>query len=313
MPVQGIINVCKPPGMTSHDVVDAVRRLCGTRRVGHTGTLDPLAAGVLVVCVGRATRLAELLADADKAYRAEATFGIQTDTLDAEGQVVARADASQLTEARVRQALGALVGDRQQAPPMFSAARHRGRRLYELARQGREVTREPRAVTVHSLELVRFTPGEHATATFDVTCSKGTYVRVLCAELGELLGCGACLSFLLRTRAGAQRLVDSWSLDELAEPGALARAVQTPAAAVGHLPAVDLTPSQRRWASFGRPVRVQPSPAVDALPDGGIVAAVGPDGELVCIARFERTDGRPRVVPRKVFVSAETAGAPPRA
>ena len=197
----GVLVVDKPAGMTSHDVVDEVRRRFSTKRVGHAGTLDPDATGVLVLALGRATKLLAFAAASDTSYRASARFGSTTDSQDASGEVVTTADASRVTEADVARALGALRGDIEQIPPMVSAVKVGGERLYKKARRGEEVEREPRKVHVSAFDLVEFTPGDPPEATFDVTCSAGTYVRTLIHDLGTDLGCGAHITALRRTAA----------------------------------------------------------------------------------------------------------------
>lgn len=216
MPPEGFLNLLKPPGATSHDVVDLVRSHLGIRRAGHLGTLDPAAAGVLPVALGRATRLFEYAAGRDKDYRAEVVFGAATDTLDAEGRTLATADASALTAAQVERLLPNFTGTIRQTPPAFSAVQIEGKRLHELARSGATVTGRPRQVQVSSLALLDFTPGERARALLDITCSAGTYIRVLAADLGQTAGLPAHLRFLVRTRVGRFTLSDALSLEEFA-------------------------------------------------------------------------------------------------
>jgi len=307
--MDGILNVCKPPGMTSHDVVDYVRQVAGVRRVGHTGTLDPMAAGVLVLCLGKGTRLAEYLAPEDKSYLAELTLGATTDTLDIEGKLLSEADASSVTEQQVRAALAGLVGEREQPPPMFSAAKRGGRKLYELARQGQTVERQPRRVRVYEVELLRMEPGERAKVLFAVTCSKGTYVRSLCAEVGETLGCGGHLSFLLRTRAGRYHLAGSRTLEELSDREAIGAALEPLAAALGHLPLVELTASQRRILARGQPVWISRPPADTEPADGALARGCTPEGELVCVGQYAREAERGVLRPKKVL--ADSAGRGP--
>lgn len=213
----GVHNLLKPPGMTSHDVVDVVRRRLRTKRAGHAGTLDPGAAGVLLVCVGEATRIVEYLMEGTKSYRAEVTFGVTTTTEDAQGTIVSEQSAADVTEGRLREALAQFLGDIEQTPPMASAVQVGGKRLHELARRGETVERPTRQVHVDEIQLLKFTAGERAVALLDVTCSKGTYIRTLAADIGSVLGCGAHLSFLVRTRVGRFRLEDSLTLEELQE------------------------------------------------------------------------------------------------
>jgi tRNA pseudouridine55 synthase len=214
--MNGLINVLKPPGMTSHDVVAILRRLFDTQKIGHTGTLDPGAAGVLPVCTGQGTRVAEYLIDKKKTYRAELTFGIETDTQDAGGKVVSRLASVSLTSDRVIDVLGSFTGEIKQVPPMTSAVQVGGKRLYQLARQGRVVERKARRVTIYDLLPVRFNnAGRYPRLLLDVTCSKGTYIRSLAADIGNKLGCGAYLSFLIRTVSGRFTIEDAYTLEQI--------------------------------------------------------------------------------------------------
>ena len=243
MPLDGFLNLLKPPGVTSHDVVALVRRHLGIRRAGHLGTLDPAAAGVLPIALGRATRLFQYAAGEDKDYRAEIVFGAATDTLDAEGRVVATADAAALTAARVQQLLAGFTGTIVQTPPSFSAVRMGGKRLHELARSGVAMTGRPRSVQVSSLGLVDFTPGRRARALLDITCSAGTYIRVLAADLGQAAELPAHLRFLVRTRVGRFRLNDALSPEEFAIACSAGEATNIAMPAdwpLCHLPAVQL-------------------------------------------------------------------------
>ncbi len=220
--VNALIAVDKPLGLSSHDVVNRVRRAVGVRRVGHAGTLDPAASGVLVVGIGQATKLLGLLTLDRKSYRAKIEFGSRTDTDDAEGKVVATAPvpAELADEAFAASAVAALAGEQDQVPPAYSAISVNGRRAYALARDGREVVLEPRRITVHAARLVSVDAGEKCVWTCDFDVSKGTYVRSLARDLGESLGTCAHLCGLVRTTAGAVGLGDCLSLDELAEGGA---------------------------------------------------------------------------------------------
>ncbi len=281
--LDGVLLVDKPPGMTSHDVVGAVRRLTGQGRAGHSGTLDPAAAGVLAVCLGQATRAAEYLLAQDKEYRAEITFGAATDSHDATGRVTAEPGAQGLTAERLEAALAICRGTILQVPPMVSALKVEGRRLYQLARQGRTVEREPRPVTIHRLELLSFRPGTRATALVDVSCSKGTYVRSLARDLGEALGTGAFLSFLLRTRSGAFGLTDSLALEEVAEAAAaghLTERLLTMDQALAHLPALEVTAAEAFGLAQGR----QPHQLGLRYDGDGLVRLTLPGRGLVALA-----------------------------
>jgi tRNA pseudouridine55 synthase len=214
--VNGLINVLKPPGITSHALVLNLRRLFRMQKIGHTGTLDPGAAGVLPICVGQGTRVAEYLVNKPKSYRAEMTFGITTETHDAGGKVLKRLPGVRLERARVEEVLQDFIGEIKQVPPMTSALHYRGKRLYKLAREGKTVDRRARKVHIYEIKLIRF-DGElpYPRLLCDITCSKGTYVRSLCADIGEKLGCGAFLSFLVRTASGPFQLSGSYTLEEI--------------------------------------------------------------------------------------------------
>lgn len=213
---QGFLNVLKPPGMTSHDIVSAVRRMYHLKRVGHTGTLDPSASGVLPVGLGLATRLIEYLDKDDKAYRAEITFGWSSDTGDDTGSEICRQDFTMPTEEEVLRVLASFEGDIEQLPPMYSAIKVNGKKLYELARAGKEIERKPRPVRIHKITLIE---RRDDAIVIDVDCSKGTYIRTLCIDIGEKLGIPTVLSFLLRTRAGQFDIASAKTLEELGELG----------------------------------------------------------------------------------------------
>lgn len=292
--MDGILNILKPPGMTSHDVVDFVRGAYHTRRVGHTGTLDPSAAGVLLVCVGRATRIAQFLADRDKSYRAELTLGATTDTQDADGRVLTQVDASEIGEADVRAALEALLDIREMIPPMHSAVREGGRRLYELARAGKSVLRRPRPVAVREVKFVAMTSGARPRVLFDVTCSKGTYVRSLCAAVGERLGCGAHMSFLLRTRVGSHDIANAVTLEAIRDAAQAERRnlLMSMADGLADLPRVNLSQREASRLCHGERVVRRQSVAQGHEPEDRLVRGHAPGGDLVCVARREvRPDG----------------------
>ncbi|AFM01374.1 MULTISPECIES: tRNA pseudouridine(55) synthase TruB [Desulfitobacterium] len=212
--MDGVINVLKPSGMTSSDVVVRLRRILNTRKIGHTGTLDPEVTGVLPICVGKATRLAEYITNQGKSYRCEMTFGIITDTQDASGEILNKAPAHVSAE-DFQHIIPQYLGSIRQIPPMFSAVKHQGKRLYELARQGLEVERKSREIHIDHLQLMEWIAGEYPKAIFEVDCSKGTYVRTLCHDMGQTLGCGAHMSDLVRLRSGPFRIQESLSLEAI--------------------------------------------------------------------------------------------------
>ncbi len=281
---EGVLIVDKPAGMTSHDVVDRVRRLAGTRRVGHTGTLDPSATGVLVLCLGRATRLVTALQAGTKTYAAVAQLGVTTTSEDLDGEVLTRTSAAHLDEDTVCGALGAFHGEIDQVPPMVSAIRIDGERLHERARRGEVVDRPARRVVIESILLDRFTPGETAEVGFLVACSAGTYVRSIARDLGERLGVGGALASLRRVANGPFAATEAVTLAQLEEdPSALARHLLTPLDALAR--AVDLhdvtdPATQRSLVTGVRPERL--GIALDAqrttalTGDGRLLVVVGP-------------------------------------
>jgi tRNA pseudouridine55 synthase len=212
--MDGILNIDKPSAITSYGVVAVVKRLSGERRVGHAGTLDPAATGVLPVCLGQATRIVAFLIAAAKTYRAVIELGIATDTFDAVGEITQRGDPSSIDLEKFRSALAAFRGVIRQTPPMYSALKHRGQPLYKLARAGINIERPSRKVTVHRLKLISWQP---PVVTLEIECGKGTYIRSLAHDFGQALGCGAYLKNLVRTRCGIFDIKDALSLLKLEE------------------------------------------------------------------------------------------------
>jgi len=241
MSTTGVVNLLKPPGMTSSDAVSELRRIFGQKRVGHTGTLDPGAAGVLPICIGRATRLFDYLVDKEKEYIAEVCFGACTDTQDSYGKETGRADTA-VTADELAAVLSGFIGEQEQIAPMYSALSIGGRKLYDLAREGAEPVEKRRKVYIRTLELI----GQTAPQSFllRVECGRGTYVRTLCYDIGRALGAPAHLSFLLRSRSGNFDLEETYTLDELRalkETGDLGQAMVPPDKAVGNLQEARLT------------------------------------------------------------------------
>lgn len=212
--MDGILNVLKPPGMTSFDVIAILRGLLGTRKIGHAGTLDPLAVGVLPVFAGSATKAIEFMMEKDKYYRAELTLGIATDTQDSSGRRISSVEPD-CTDEDIRKAVSSFTGKYSQLPPMYSALRVDGKRLYDLAREGAEVERERRDVEIYSSDVIDIDRSDGVRVLIDVHCSKGTYIRTLCADIGDMLGCGGHMSFLLRKRAGHFDIESAVTLEEL--------------------------------------------------------------------------------------------------
>ena len=209
--INGIINVYKEAGFTSHDVVAKLRGILKQRKIGHTGTLDPDATGVLPVCLGKGTKLCDMLTNTDKTYEAVLELGISTDTQDISGTVQRRCEVN-VKEAEVISCIESFVGECMQIPPMYSALKVNGKKLYELAREGKEIKREPRKVVFHEIEIIDISLPR---VTLKVTCSKGTYIRTLCHDIGEQLGCGGCMKSLIRTKVGVFEIEDSRTLSEI--------------------------------------------------------------------------------------------------
>ncbi len=210
--MDGILNIYKEKGFTSHDVVAVVRKTLHMKKVGHTGTLDPDAEGVLPICVGKGTKLSDIIMDGHKSYRAILHLGITTTTEDASGEVVEEKPVA-FEEEKIREAIKSFIGEIEQIPPMYSAVKINGKKLYELAREGKEVERKARKITIYDIRIRRFIPP--CQVEVDVDCSKGTYIRTLCADIGKVLGCGGHMASLLRTASGAFSLENAIKLGEL--------------------------------------------------------------------------------------------------
>jgi tRNA pseudouridine55 synthase len=214
--MNGVLNVYKEQGFTSHDVVAKLRGILKTKKIGHTGTLDPDAVGVLPVCIGKATKLCDLITDWGKTYEAVMLLGTTTDTLDISGKIVAQSEVN-VSEVDVLKACNEFIGEYEQIPPMYSALKHNGQKLYELARAGVEVERKPRRIKINSLRVNDINlEDDIKTVTITVDCSKGTYIRTLCQDIGEKLGCGACMMELIRTRVGDFLIDDTLTLNQIA-------------------------------------------------------------------------------------------------
>jgi tRNA pseudouridine55 synthase len=283
----GLLVIDKPAGLTSHDVVARVRRISGIRQVGHTGTLDPMATGVLLVGVGSATRLIEYMAASRKEYRATIRFGLSTDTLDAAGQVVAQQDAAHLTEAHLRNLLPQFMGEIAQYPPLFSALKKDGQPLYKLARAGKSIELSPRPIIIYNITWLAWQPPD---LTIAVTCSAGTYIRSLARDWGEA-ATGAHLAALVRTANGAWPLEKAVSLETLAaanqpESQGWRRYLQPVDVAIAHLPKVALTPAQAEDGAHGRIIHLPEAPVVAFAAQSGpeaIVRAYTPAGQFLAI------------------------------
>ena len=294
--VSGVLAIDKPAGMTSFDAVRAVRRVYNERRVGHAGTLDPTATGLLPVCVGRATRLVDYFHMQPKTYRCVVRFGQRSTTLDTEGEVTDVADASSVTADAVRDAAAHFVGDIEQVPPMHSAVRYEGRHLYELARAGEEVERKPRRVHIESISVDGFRPGARAEADLTVVSGKGAYMRVLAAEIGEVVHTGALLAWLSRVAYGPLTLDDAVSLEDLAAREDPVSALLPLDRAVDFLPRVDLGPQQVTLVTRGQSVWLPRPPAPGAAGAGSQCRVHAVDGTLVAIGEVAGNLLRPTKV-----------------
>jgi len=262
--VNGILLLDKPIGISSNHALQRVKRLYNAAKAGHTGSLDPLATGLLPLCLGYTTKFSAFLLDADKRYKVTVTLGVRTSTADAEGEVIATAATDGVTEAALRDALAGFVGSIEQLPPMYSAVKHQGERLYKLAREGKEVERTPRTINIHSLELLRFELPEVELA---VHCSKGTYVRTLAEDIGAMLGCGGHVSALRRSGVGpyvesSTRFVTMEAVEAAAEQGfdAMDAMLLPLDTALDHCPALRLSADAAFYLGQGQPVLVPQAP-----------------------------------------------------
>lgn len=289
----GILPIDKPSGMTSHDVVAKVRKALQTKKVGHAGTLDPLATGVLVVCVGRATRLSNYLTGQRKRYRTKIQLGVETDTLDADGKIVHRSDAVPGSPGEIETVLGAFRGVSQQTPPMYSARKVGGKRLHKLAREGKVVEREAREIEVYALDLLNYSA---PFLDLDISCSKGTYVRSLASDIGAALGCGASVTALRRTESGTIKEADCVALDNLTPDVAADRSID-PNIALAQMPGVLLDAGQIERFAHGNDVVVGNALTEDESAESCRVT--DRDGAFWGIGRMERGILRPVCVLRE--------------
>ncbi|MCI8512113.1 MAG: tRNA pseudouridine(55) synthase TruB [Lachnospiraceae bacterium] len=294
----GIINVYKEKGFTSHDAVAKLRGILGQKKVGHTGTLDPAAEGVLPVCAGKGTRLCDMLTDHDKEYRAVLLLGVTTDTQDMTGEIVSRSEAGGLSEAEVREAVLSFEGGYEQVPPMYSALKVNGKRLYELAREGKEIERPARPVRLYEIVIEELTLPE---VRFRVSCSKGTYIRTLCHDIGKRLGVGGCMKELCRLRVGRFASEDAWTLSELQalkDTGRLSEAVISLEAVFAELPRLQADgEALDRLIRNGNPFRYTkgvpfaPGAAVRVYDRAGMFTGV-----------YEYSEEKTMFCPRKIFL-----------
>ncbi|MBN1221048.1 MAG: tRNA pseudouridine(55) synthase TruB [Anaerolineae bacterium] len=300
--ISGFLNINKPQGITSHDVVTRLRKLSGQRKVGHAGTLDPLATGVLVLGLGQATRLIEYLLPNRKQYRATICFGAITNTLDADGQITATHDTTLLTPAYLRRLLPQFLGNIEQIPPIFSALKKEGQPLYKLARAGQPVEVKPRRVTIHALNWVSWQP---PCLTLDVICSSGTYIRSLARDLGDAAGTGAHLARLTRTASGDWVLDEAVSLTQLEQEietdgNAWQKYLQPLDRAVAHLPQITLSETNTIHIQHGRKIELDFDPFTAPETRPQLLRAYTHDGNFLAILTPAESDDK-LWQPKKVF------------
>lgn len=295
--LKGLLLVDKPSGMTSHDVVDRVRAAAGIRRVGHTGTLDPAATGLLILCIGPATRLSEYLTGLDKVYEGYMRLGVTTDSHDMDGQVTEERPVPALTKAEIQAAFDRFTGQIEQVPPMVSAVKVGGQRLYKLARKGETVERKPRQITVSEFAALSY---ESPLVKFRVSCTSGTYVRSLCHEVGQVLGCGAALDSLRRVAVGKYNVADAAPLDSLAKPDDV-RGYLMPMGDALDLPSVTIRRAgERQLAAGGALGRVELKTALPVRE--GWVQVKSESGELLALGQVKEGPGELLLQPKRVFL-----------
>jgi tRNA pseudouridine55 synthase len=294
--MNGILLVDKPSGMTSHDVVDCIRKAANMRRIGHTGTLDPAATGLLILCLGNATRLSEFLTGLDKVYEGTMRFGLVTDSYDLDGQVVEERPVPDLTPAQIQEAFDAFTGEIMQVPPMVSAVKVGGERLYKLARKGEVVEREPRKINVKEFALLSYAEPD---AAFRVRCTRGTYARTLCYDVGEKLGCGATLASLRRTAVGKHAIAGAKPVDAFQSPDDVANAL-LPVNDALDLPAVCVRNTSRMTVASGGALERQDLRG-DCPTDNGWVQVKAENGELLALGEVQSNFGVVRIQPKRVL------------
>lgn len=302
--INGFVVIDKPAGITSHDVVSRVRRILGTRKVGHTGTLDPFATGVLPIAVNDGTKAIPFLDEGVKCYEALMQLGVATDTLDMTGTVLREGDCSSITEQLLRDVFDRFTGPIQQIPPMYSAIKQGGQPLYKLARLGQEVERAPRSVEIHTIELLSI---DFPFVAVRVTCSRGTYIRTLADDIGATLGCGAALKELRRTASGPFVIGAALTLEALENAAGAGNAPSlcvSPFAALSHLPDIPLTDSGVKNVSFGRsPLWQETTGTIKSL-HGEALVRLSHKGILVAVARLKAgSEDVPSIVLQRVFTS----------
>ncbi|MEY8410059.1 tRNA pseudouridine(55) synthase TruB [Lachnospiraceae bacterium 62-26] len=283
--IHGVLNVYKEKGFTSHDVVAKLRKITGQKKIGHTGTLDPDAEGVLPVCLGRATKLCDMLTDKDKTYETVLLLGCTTDTQDISGRVTETRDTGGLCEAEVREAVEGFIGEYAQVPPMYSALKVNGKKLYELAREGKEVERKARTVRIYEIGLLEVCLPR---VRMRVRCSKGTYIRTLCFDIGKRLGCGGCMEELIRTQSGRFVIEDSLRLNEIArmrEDESLMRAVIPVDEMFGEY---EKAAAGKKWDALVKNGNPLPREALSCMDNENPVRVYDESGQFIAVYRWQK-------------------------
>ncbi|MFC6331120.1 tRNA pseudouridine(55) synthase TruB [Paenibacillus septentrionalis] len=301
--MDGILAIWKPEGWTSHDVVAKTRRLLGMKRIGHAGTLDPMVTGVLPLCLGRSTRVVEYIQERPKAYEATITLGLATDTEDMTGEIIERADSVQVTKQQVEAVLSQFIGSIDQVPPMYSAVKVDGKRLYELAREGKSVERKSRTVTIHHIELLSLDlEQQYPQFTFSVLCSKGTYIRTLCVDIGKALGVPAAMAKLVRTMSGGITKESCVTLEQVEDhmrEGTISEVLVAPEQAIDHIPSATVKAIKRKYAIQGQRLYWTDLSGHQELEDHALVRVF--DEEGIFLGIFQLDKNQHAVLPIKVF------------
>lgn len=294
----GILNVYKPKGITSHNVVSFVRRQLHMKRVGHTGTLDPLATGVLPVLIGNATKLSDLIMADEKRYTARVVLGVITDTDDTTGEVIEKREVS-VTEEQLNEVIKSFIGEIEQIPPMYSAIKVDGQKLYQLARKGVEIERKPRKITVYSIDVYDF---DGVSFTMDVHCGKGTYIRSLCRDIGEKLGCGATMDELERTMSGIFKKENAYTFEQIEEAvknGSVGNLILPPDSVLGEFTKIDV--NDENMAKIKNGIRLRPQQLDINEYSQGEIFRIYYNGELLCLLKVADCDGQLLLAMEKSF------------
>ncbi len=296
--ISGVVNIYKEKGYTSHDVVNIVRRAFNRIKTGHTGTLDPQAEGVLPVCVGKATKLCDSIAADIKQYRAQMTLGVTTDTEDHTGEAREEKEVT-CTKEECEAAILSFVGEYEQIPPMYSAVKHEGRKLYDLARSGIEVERTPRLITIHEITDIDFSLFDENKISFTVLCSKGTYIRTLCKDIGEKLGCGAHMSSLVRTRSGRFYSKDSIKVDDfnrLMQAGEVDKVLIPIEKVIGDCKSSKVAPKANKYLYNGNKINIGFLFEKNSIQDGDKVLLYDKEGRLAGLYRISEGFAYPDIM-----------------